>query len=397
MAEITYLEAIREALSEEMERDANVFCMGEDIGAYGGAFKVTEGLAALDEAERALRDSEDRPSLVRTLNRRSVARRFLGKYAEALEDASEALRLAEGPAGLRPERAEAMRAIGMSLYQLGRLNEAIDWFSRSLEAYRDLDDRQSAAVVVMEQGLAYAGAGRYRRALEDYRQALTEWRAAGNVSGLANLLNNLGVLLSQMGEYEQAAEALEEALSCARQVGYGRLEAYILASIADLYADLQAASAAKDASGQARALATRLNDPFLLLYIDLAWASWALNQGDPAEARRLVEATRQAAQESGSLYEKSLWHQVAGRLDLAEDQASAAGHFRQAAEGFEVGGQQAEAARACFFLAVTQFIRGESAEAFANLERAFKWVANLDSQHILVASGQQAGAPAGQL
>jgi len=44
MAEITYLEALREALAEEMERDENVFCMGEDIGAYGGAFKVTEGL-----------------------------------------------------------------------------------------------------------------------------------------------------------------------------------------------------------------------------------------------------------------------------------------------------------------------------------------------------------------
>ena len=37
MAEITYLEAIREALFEEMDRDANVFCLGEDIGAYGFA------------------------------------------------------------------------------------------------------------------------------------------------------------------------------------------------------------------------------------------------------------------------------------------------------------------------------------------------------------------------
>jgi pyruvate/2-oxoglutarate/acetoin dehydrogenase E1 component len=44
MAEITYLEAIRDALVEEMDRDQNVFCLGEDIGAYGGAFKVTEGL-----------------------------------------------------------------------------------------------------------------------------------------------------------------------------------------------------------------------------------------------------------------------------------------------------------------------------------------------------------------
>src|SRR5436309_4458244 len=44
MAEITYLEAIREALFEEMERDENVFMLGEDIGAFGGAFKVTDGL-----------------------------------------------------------------------------------------------------------------------------------------------------------------------------------------------------------------------------------------------------------------------------------------------------------------------------------------------------------------
>jgi pyruvate/2-oxoglutarate/acetoin dehydrogenase E1 component len=46
MPEITYLEAIRQALFEEMERDPAVFCLGEDIGAYGGAFKVTEGLQA---------------------------------------------------------------------------------------------------------------------------------------------------------------------------------------------------------------------------------------------------------------------------------------------------------------------------------------------------------------
>jgi 2-oxoisovalerate dehydrogenase E1 component beta subunit len=41
--EATYLVAIAEALWEEMERDDNVFLLGEDIGLYGGAFKVTEG------------------------------------------------------------------------------------------------------------------------------------------------------------------------------------------------------------------------------------------------------------------------------------------------------------------------------------------------------------------
>ena len=40
----TYLEAIRAAIWEEMERDPSVFILGEDIGVYGGAFKVTEGM-----------------------------------------------------------------------------------------------------------------------------------------------------------------------------------------------------------------------------------------------------------------------------------------------------------------------------------------------------------------
>lgn len=40
---VTFLEALSEALFEEMERDERVFLMGEDIGVYGGAFKVTRG------------------------------------------------------------------------------------------------------------------------------------------------------------------------------------------------------------------------------------------------------------------------------------------------------------------------------------------------------------------
>jgi 2-oxoisovalerate dehydrogenase E1 component beta subunit len=44
MALTTYVEAIRQGISEEMERDDNVFVLGEDVGLYGGAFKATAGL-----------------------------------------------------------------------------------------------------------------------------------------------------------------------------------------------------------------------------------------------------------------------------------------------------------------------------------------------------------------
>ncbi|MBX5469434.1 MAG: alpha-ketoacid dehydrogenase subunit beta [Thermoleophilaceae bacterium] len=43
MPEMTYLQAISDGLREEMRHDETVFCLGEDIGAFGGAFKITEG------------------------------------------------------------------------------------------------------------------------------------------------------------------------------------------------------------------------------------------------------------------------------------------------------------------------------------------------------------------
>ena len=52
--EIFYLEAIRQALFEEMERDERVFVLGQDVGVYGGAFKVTEGLQARFGKKRVL-------------------------------------------------------------------------------------------------------------------------------------------------------------------------------------------------------------------------------------------------------------------------------------------------------------------------------------------------------
>src|SRR5213075_3406070 len=42
--DVTYLDAIKQALAEEMRRDGKVFVLGEDVGVYGGAFGVTQGL-----------------------------------------------------------------------------------------------------------------------------------------------------------------------------------------------------------------------------------------------------------------------------------------------------------------------------------------------------------------
>jgi pyruvate/2-oxoglutarate/acetoin dehydrogenase E1 component len=54
MPELTYLQAISEGLREEMRNDERVFVMGEDVGTFGGAFKVTDGFIEEFGAERVM-------------------------------------------------------------------------------------------------------------------------------------------------------------------------------------------------------------------------------------------------------------------------------------------------------------------------------------------------------
>src|SRR5881227_142624 len=54
MATLTYLQAISDAMREEMRADERVFVMGEDIGVFGGAFKVTDGFVDEFGTERVM-------------------------------------------------------------------------------------------------------------------------------------------------------------------------------------------------------------------------------------------------------------------------------------------------------------------------------------------------------
>ncbi len=56
MSQITYREALNQALREELDRDERIFIMGEEVGYFGGAFKVTDGLLAV-YGEKRVRDT----------------------------------------------------------------------------------------------------------------------------------------------------------------------------------------------------------------------------------------------------------------------------------------------------------------------------------------------------
>ena len=353
--------------------------------------EVERGLALLDQAEIIFRETQDLPRLARTLVRRAVDRRLLGEYQASLADADEALALSERNQDMLAIQAEALRAKGGGLYQLGQLNEAVGWFLQSLQVYTALDDEQNVAMLLMELGSTYISTGSYDQALTHYDRALDYWRRTGDIFRQANLLNNLGVLYHLKGNYDQARSFLEEAVDCARRSGYARIEALALSSLGDLYADLDALDAALNAYRQADGIVRRTGERFLLLYLNLAKAALSRSDGKQVQARALLEAAEQLAQNSGSGFEHGLWQREAGRLALAEgDALQAITHFDEAARRFDDGGQRVEAACTHLCLAVAHWASGNEEAAMAHLERAFRVAASLDSQHTLVVAGRQA-------
>jgi ATP/maltotriose-dependent transcriptional regulator MalT/DNA-binding SARP family transcriptional activator len=352
--------------------------------------QVDRGLSLHSQAVAAFREAGDLPNLAHVLAERAVAHRFLGQYQASLSDAEDVLALAAKDGNLRDEQAEALRAKGMSLYQLGKLNEAINWLQQSLAAYEMLDDVQRVAMLRMELAMAYISAGHYEQALAHNNQAPDYWRKAENVAHQANLLNNLGVLHHLRGEYEHADTLLEEALDCAHRSGYTRVEVAALTSIGDLYADLDALDAALTAYYQAYETARRIDDRFLLLYVGLAEAGVARSRGELAQARELIGLAAHLTQQGNSDFEQGLYQLEAGRLALAEGNTlEAIAHLEGAAHRFDNGGQRLEGARVHLYLALAYQEAKDEKVLVDHLKCAFQLAAELESQHPMIVTGRE--------
>ena len=352
--------------------------------------EVGRGRSLQNQAEAAFRSAGDMPHLARTLARRAVDHRLLANYQASLSDADEAFTLASRDEPLRDIQAEALRAKGVSLARMGQLNEASACLAQSLQIYESLDDAPRVAMLCMELGLAHMIAGRYDQTFMLYHRAFDHWSKANDITQQANVLNNLGVLEHLQGYYERAARLLEEAVDCARKSGYARIEALAVSSIGDLYADLDAVEAARDAFRQAREVARRTDYNHLLFHLDLAEASLNRGQGDLAPARVLLESAQRLAQASGSSSEQAAWQVEVGQLARAEGNLQEAmAHLKEAIPHFVEGEQRIEGARACFYLAAACQAGGDWLAVVSNLQRAFGLVAELESCHLLVVAGRQ--------
>jgi ATP/maltotriose-dependent transcriptional regulator MalT/DNA-binding SARP family transcriptional activator len=352
--------------------------------------EVERGLVLLNHAEEICRRESNYSELVRTLSRRAHAHRFQGDYTASLRDADEAVALARNDPSLRSFEAEALRCRGLVVYRLGRAEEAIECLKSAAGIFATLGSMENEAVAKTELGIIYRSLGQFAQARLAYEHALAQLTRAGDLTRQATVLNNLGVLHHYSGEYQKASSYFEQSLLYAEQSGYNRMAALTLSSIGDLYRDLDAPEAAQNAYEKAEETAVRINDQFLLYYLDLAQCSNYRIRRDLHKAQSLLEKAREKNRQGNSPYERGILHLEAGRMSLVEKNPSRAiEDFQSAANSFDEGQQQFERIQALVFLAAAYTTANQSSEAGHRLLEAFHLAEKMGTRHTLIVSSRE--------
>ncbi len=305
---------------------------------------IQEALLLLDDAEAMHRQANDNIRLTLTLARRATAYRLLGNYQRSLQDADEALKLAEPNPEMQAIYAEALRIKGTNLYRLGKSQQAIEYLEHSLALYTALKEAGSIPILLTETGIIYQVIGEVESAKTYYQRALKIWQEENNYHSQAEILNSFAVLYHQVGDYEMAAEAFEKGLALARKSRYQRAEALTLIGLGDLYTEVEDYESALQAYDSAEPLTVQLAGSFIDTYLTLAKANLAVIQGNSEEALHILRNARQKLKNNQSNYEQGLQVLIEGRIYLLKKQfEKAIGLLQKCREAFTQDGRSLEA------------------------------------------------------
>ena len=291
---------------------------------------IQEGKDLLDKVIEMLMDAENEKDIADNLIRRSSALRILGKYDSAKADAEKAIALTSRKTGLESLFSEALRAKGTILYQTGYLKEALDTLSQAINICEQEKNEEDIARILAEVGAIHERLGQFSAAERAYEKSLAFWQSVGDSIWVATIYNNLGVLQHSSGDFINSFINLEKAMHYSQLTGNQRMEGYALASIGDLYKDLDAFAEASDAFQKAFEIAQQIEDQFLILYLKTSSARLAVSQQELSKAEILIRTALAFAKRSGSVYDshKVMLEQCAYEF--------AAGNYQAILENLEI-------------------------------------------------------------
>jgi tetratricopeptide (TPR) repeat protein len=206
--------------------------------------KAPAALRAVAPAIPYARDAGDPLLEAEALRLRAAIARLVGNAEESLRLVEQALALCDGtgtpdagrpPSPVLTARATILGQRGAALWNMGRLEDAIESYAEALVIYRALGMGRLEARALNNMGIVFAALGEYEEALAHYKSALKLDQQLGDRSSIAQKLGSIGRCYVDLGDVDRAESYLGKALEIAEQT-----------------ADLSAAADAAVSWGQAK-------------------------------------------------------------------------------------------------------------------------------------------------
>jgi tetratricopeptide (TPR) repeat protein len=194
--------------------------------------KAPAALRAATPALQYARDAKDLLLEAEALRLRAAISQLVGNAEESLRLVEQAVELVDkaqaaapteatgrAPTNVLLARATVLNQRGTTLWNIGRLEQAIESYAEALVIYRAVGMARNEARALNNMGIVFAALGEYEEALAHYKSALKIDQALGERSNVAVKLGNIGQCYSDIGDVDRAESYLGKALKVAEQTG----------------------------------------------------------------------------------------------------------------------------------------------------------------------------------
>ena len=373
------------ALGEEVLRDEPLLLLwrailDSDEGAMENAQRrFDEAIAAFERRGDALNHAR---ALITSARHDAMSARAMERCERAL--------------ALLPDRESFLHALGYRTMgglhvRAGQWESAIDYLERASTLAELADQHFLKADAESDLGGVYFQRGGRTVAETHFQKARAYWERIGHSAKLANVLNSLAVTRYHNGELARALELLLEAARHAHQAGYLRVEAYVYATLGDVYRDQGDFDKALEAFSRTLEIAEKIRENSLVTYARVAAAEiWRMN-GEMDMAQRLLQAALSTAMLHDSNYEVGQAHLGMGVLAWEQqDDDTGMRHLERAAQLFERADAKRELGRARFWLAASAIRRQEIMTAVRHLRALASLGKELDEDQFLISDAVRA-------
>ena len=378
-----------DALPDEITR-SNPELLWFRARVYTEVGQLSQALTSFDLARAEFEKRGDKAGVNQVLVRRAIALRFAGRVEEAIRDCQAVISDLDGhyPA----VAAMAHKNLGICYGMQGDHQKCVTELEKALQLYEQCHDGYNVALIRNDLSLVHWTLGNLARADLELERAIDHWRREGRVGGwLASALNNAGFRQHCRGRYNEALETLEEALTVARKAGYPRAEAAALASLGDVYRDLEDLCQALDLYQQSLKVARQAGEADLEIYILNAMSKTHRLAGELDKAWELAHTSLAASQERQLGFQAGLAQLSLGVICYERGETREALEWlEKARQRMEQSGARQELAKVHFHLAQAHFLRQEFQRARRHLLRLLALIDELGYDQFIVVEARRA-------